>query len=186
MTHYNPEHIFLSGFMGAGKTTVGKKLARRLETDFIDLDSLVEQKAGVSVREIFEKKGEKFFRKMERRCLQEVIRGPKGVVSLGGGSLQNQQLVDFVKLNGLLVFLETPFSVIFDRLKEQKDRPLLLDDEGNFKEQAVLKEELRTLYNSRLPLYEQAEMSIDSSEYESADKLVTALTKKIRDHVSHD
>ncbi|MDX1585898.1 MAG: shikimate kinase [Balneolaceae bacterium] len=121
-----PDRIFICGFMGAGKSTVGRKLAERLERTFLDLDDYIEHKADKSIPEIFEEGGEKAFRKIERRCILEIIRTFEGIVALGGGSLHNQHMLDHIKLNGLLVFIETPISVILSRIEEDANRPFLL------------------------------------------------------------
>src|SRR5699024_1762872 len=117
-------------------------------------------------------------------CLFDAIKSFKGILSLGGGALQNQQVVDYVKLNGLLIFIETPISVILTRIAADPDRPLLLDENGKVKERGVLQQELQSLYEQRLPLYKQAEITISSSKYSSVDQLVNELIKKIHNHVS--
>lgn len=179
-----PDRIFICGFMGAGKSTIGKLLADKLNQPFIDLDERIEEQAGNSIPKIFDEEGEEYFRKLERAAVLDIIRDEHGVVALGGGSLQNQHILDHVKLNGLLIFIETPFSVILDRITENPDRPLLLDENGNMKEEELLREELRNLYHERLPLYEQAELQVNSRNYESTEELVRDLIKKIRNHVS--
>jgi len=179
-----PDRIFLCGFMGAGKSLIGHKLAEKLKRTFLDLDDKIEEKAGQSIPKIFDETGEAGFRILERRALQEVIREFEGVVALGGGSLQNQHMVDHIKLNGLLVFIETPISVILDRISEDQNRPLLLDEEGNPKDRAQLKEELTALYEQRLPLYKQAVITI-SNGGQNPDKIVQTLLKKIRNHVEY-
>ena len=179
-----PDRIYLCGFMGAGKSTIGKLLAEKLSMPFIDLDTRIEENREKSIPVIFEEEGEEAFRQAERSALLEVIREEQGVIALGGGALHNQHLLDHVKVNGLLIFIETPFSVIFDRIAGKTDRPLLLDEDGNMKEEESLREELRSLYHKRLPLYEQAELQINSRNYESREELVRSLIKKIRNHVS--
>lgn len=179
-----PNLIFLSGFMGTGKTTIGKALAARLKQPFLDLDEAIEEYAGRSIRSVFEDQGEEAFRKIEQLCLFDTISSFKGILALGGGALQNQQVVNSVKLNGLLIFIETPISVILKRIAADPDRPLLLDEKGRAKEHHVLQKELQQLYKQRLPLYKQAEITINSSKYPSVNQLVNELIKKIHDHVS--
>lgn len=180
-----PDRIFLCGFMGTGKSSVGKTLADELAVSFLDLDDHVENKVGKSIKNIFQEDGEEVFRKLERSSVLEVIRNFKGVVALGGGTLQNQHLVDHVKLNGLLVFIETPFSVILKRLTKDKDRPLLLNEDGSAKKRDILENELQALYEQRLPYYRQAELNVDYTKDESVGNMVDRLIKKIRYHVSH-
>lgn len=180
-----PERIFLCGFMGAGKSMIGRRLAKNLDIAFLDLDEKIELKAGQSIPQIFEEAGEAGFRTAERRTLMEVIREYQGVVSLGGGSLQNQHMVDHLKLNGLLVFIETPISVILDRISEDENRPLLLDEQGNPKTKKRLKTELTALYEERLPLYEQAVIKIENDGSRLAAEVVEQLVKKIKNHVEY-
>jgi shikimate kinase len=179
------ERIFLCGFMGAGKSVIGRKLAEELEFLFLDLDDKIEEQTGQSIPEIFEESGESAFRVAERRALLQVIREFEGVVSLGGGSLQNQYLVDQLKLNGLLVFIETPISVILDRISQDENRPMLLDEQGNPKSEKKLKNELTALYEERLPLYEQAVIQIKNDGTKSIEDIVELLLKKIRNHVEY-
>ncbi|WP_445664759.1 shikimate kinase [Fodinibius sp. AD559] len=180
-----PERIFLCGFMGAGKSVIGKKLAKKLELSFLDLDDKIELETGQSIPKIFEESGESAFRVAERRALLEVIRKFNGVVSLGGGSLQNQHMVDHVKLNGLLIFIETPISVILDRISQDKNRPLLWDEQGNLKSEKQLKNELTALYEKRLPLYKQAAIQVKNDGRKNVEEIVETLLKKIRNHVEY-
>ncbi|WP_138429251.1 shikimate kinase [Fodinibius saliphilus] len=180
-----PDIIFLSGFMGTGKSTIGRLLAERLERNFLDLDDKIEEEAGCTISDIFEQSGEAGFRTAERRALLEVARGYKGVVALGGGSLQNQHMVDHLKLNGLLVFIETPISVILDRISGDENRPLLLNEEGNPKSRERLQNELQKLYNERLSLYKQAVIKISNDGHKKPDQLVQTLLKKIKNHVEY-
>jgi shikimate kinase len=158
-----PERIFLSGFMGAGKSLIGSKLAEELDVPFLDLDDKIEQKAGLSIPEIFENSGEAEFRTIERRALLEVIREFEGVVALGGGSIQNQHMLDHIKLNGLLIFIETPISVILDRIRQ----------------------DLEALYEDRRDLYEQAVIKVVNDGNHAPEEIVETLLKKIRNHVEY-
>lgn len=180
-----PELIFLSGFMGAGKSVIGRQLADELDRPFLDLDDKIEKKAGQPIPEIFEESGESGFRTIERKAVLEVIREDIGIVALGGGSLQNQHLLDHIKLNGLLIFIETPISVILDRISEDKNRPLLLGEDDNLKDRGQLKEDLSTLYEERLPLYEQAVLRVTNDGSKSIEQIVEKLLKKIKNHVEY-
>jgi len=180
-----PDRIFLCGFMGAGKSTIGRQLAEKLDLEFLDLDDKIEEKAGQSIPDIFEESGESGFRTIERRAILEVVRDFEGVVALGGGSVQNQHMLDHLKLNGLLVFIETPIPVILDRISQDESRPLLLDKDGNPKDKDILKQELTALYEERLPLYEQAVITIKNDGSRSPEKMVESLLKKISNHVEY-
>ncbi len=181
-----PERLFLCGFMGAGKSSIGSKLAEQLELPFADLDTMIEKEAGKSIPQIFEEEGEKEFRSIERKMLLKAIREYQGVLSLGGGALQNQHFVDHLKINGLLIFIETPFSVILDRILEHKNRPLLLNEDGTMKDKDVLKNEMKQLYEKRLKYYRQAELTIQTNERSSVEATTSALVKKIKNHVSYN
>lgn len=181
-----PDRIFLCGFMGAGKSTIGKALATHLQQTFLDLDEFIESEEGASIPQMFKQEGEAAFRKAERAALLKVIRIFEGIVALGGGSLQNQHVVDHVKLNGLLIFIETPFSIIFKRIITHANRPLLLNEEGKPRDTDILKEEMKQLYEQRRPLYEQAVITINTKEYPSIDMQIEQLVRKIKNHVSHN
>lgn len=170
--------------MGAGKSTVGRMLADRMDLPFYDLDKCIEQQEGQSIPEIFEAEGEKGFRRREQQALLDVIREKKGVVALGGGTLQNQHLLDHLKVNGLLVYVSVPLDTILDRIGGDTGRPLLVDEKGAPKPHSVLGHELQELYEQRKPYYEQAEVTIHADRYNSPPVLVAHLLKKIRYHVA--
>lgn len=149
--------IFLCGMMGSGKSTVGRELAKRLKIPFQDLDIIIEEKAGTSIPNIFEKNGEEAFRKIERETLLEVTASPSGVIALGGGSLQNQHLTDHIKLNGWLVFLQEPIDVITERLHQSEGRPMI---DENAAEKSDLREKISSLMKQRIPYYSQAHLTV--------------------------
>lgn len=180
-----PELIFLCGFMGAGKSTIAEKLAEKLDRPFLDADHEIERRSGETINQIFEQEGESSFRNLERKVILDLIKTFEGVIALGGGALHNQHLVDHIKLNGLLIFIETPFSVILRRISENKERPLLLNPDGTFKKEQTLKKEMTELYHKRLKFYRQAEITLQTEHYSTVEQSVEALVKKIRYHVSH-
>ncbi|TYP94927.1 shikimate kinase [Fodinibius salinus] len=180
-----PDRIFLSGFMGAGKSTVGRLLAEELEQSFVDLDDKIEEQDGRTIPAIFEESREAAFRRIERGALMEVVRNFEGIVALGGGSLQNQHIVDHLKLNGLLIFIKTPISVILRRISDDEHRPLLTDDDGRPKDKKTLREELQKKYDQRAPLYKQAVITIEDNGNCTPQVLAKKLVKKIRNHVEY-
>ena len=180
-----PDRIFLCGFMGAGKSMIGRALAEKLEAPFLDLDDRIEEKAGQSIPEIFDQNGEAGFRTLERRAVMEVVREFEGVVALGGGSLQSQHMVDHLKINGLLIFIETPISVILDRISQDPDRPLLVNEDGRPKDRDTLEDEMTTLYEERKPFYEQAVITVTNDGSKDPEDIVATLLKKIRNHVEY-
>ncbi len=145
-------HLFLTGFMGCGKTTVGRVLARRLGRPFVDLDSEIEERAGATVREIFEQGGEPLFRRMEQDALRAAVaRGTASVIATGGGTVTLEKNLEILGRSGLTVWLDPPFSVITSRIgaEGKADRPLF-DDETQALE----------LYRHRLPAYRRADLRL--------------------------
>ena len=135
--------VYLVGFMGSGKTTVGRRLAERLAVPFVDLDAAYEAMAGETVRSTFETRGEAFFREREAELLKGTVAFPAAVVALGGGTITFQENLAFVKRHGVSVFLDVPFEVIAARLgAKAADRPLFRS-----------LDEARALYEARLASY---------------------------------
>ncbi len=166
--------VFLCGMMGSGKSTVGKALSSMLDVPFSDLDALIVQRKGTSIPEIFEKEGENGFRTIEQNLLIEHAGTTKGVLALGGGTLQNQHLVDHVKLHGWLVFLETPVDVLVKRLKSGKGRPMLSKTEVK-----NLENRIENLLKERLPYYHQAHISVQTGSL-SQQQVAEQIVKKLK------
>jgi shikimate kinase len=179
-----PDRIFLCGFMGAGKSTIGRVLAPELESEFHDLDTHVEQLTGQSIPDIFQEKGEQAFRQRERSAVIDIARNKKGVIALGGGTLQSQHLLDHIKVNGLLIFIDAPLKLILNRINGDKNRPMLLNKKGELKSDATLEKELSALLEQRRPFYEQAEVAINPANFYSVEDIVERLVKKIKYHVA--
>ncbi|MBL7910176.1 MAG: AAA family ATPase [Bacteroidia bacterium] len=125
-------HIFLTGFMGSGKTSVGKKLARLLRLTFIDMDEYIEKREKLTVQSLFENFGEATFRKIERSCLEEILKkDEKLVVALGGGTVCYENNLEKIKKSGLLIYIELPVASLAQRLENSKvKRPLLKNLKG--------------------------------------------------------
>ncbi|WP_295211898.1 shikimate kinase [Ruminococcus sp.] len=136
--------IFLCGFMGCGKSTVGKILAKRMGCECIDLDKYIEDEAGMSIPEIFEKQGEAHFRQLETEALA-AFADIGGVVATGGGALLSEENCEVAKRSGMVVFIDTYFATCYDRIKDDPNRPIAYNS---------TKEQLLERYNYRRPLYE--------------------------------
>lgn len=154
--------IFLTGFMGAGKTAVGELLARRLGVAFVDLDREVEHRAGMSVREIFAVHGEPAFRQMEAEALRDALALPDVVVATGGGTATFEGNAQLMRTHGIAIFLNPSFATIATRIGGlgKQDRPLFRDEA-----QAL------ALYRERLPAYRRADVTIDVGPAEGAEEI---------------
>ncbi len=154
----NQANIFLTGFMGSGKTSLGKKLAQVLRRTFIDLDQYIEKKMALSIPVIFNQFGEDEFRRIEKECLEELIQTNNlAVIALGGGTICFFDNLQEIKKNGLLIYLQLPPKVLAERIKKSKTvRPLL---------QKLKSDELlltiENKLNSRLQYYEQAQLCVN-------------------------
>src|SRR3989338_8534962 len=119
------KNIYLTGFMGTGKSAVGRELAQRLNLELVDIDDLVVRKENRSINDIFSQNGEPYFRKVESQVLQEVSARENQVVSCGGGIVINPDNIVLMKKSGKLVCLSARPEVIFERVKRHTHRPLL-------------------------------------------------------------
>ena len=128
--------ISLTGMMGSGKTSIGKILAKKISLPFYDSDNDIEDKLNIKISEIFEKYGESWFRKQEEKICKDILKKEKFVLALGGGAITNKLIRDNIAKNSLLIYLKTDENILFERLKNDKSRPLL--KETNLKKQGML------------------------------------------------
>lgn len=120
--------IFLIGFMGSGKSTIGRKLAQSLQFDFVDLDKLIETNAGMSIAAYFKEHGEEQFRELERNVLQQTAYRENTVIATGGGAPCYYNSLDWMKSQGKVVYISMDPKALADRLKHSKtERPLIKD-----------------------------------------------------------
>lgn len=131
--------LVLSGYMGAGKTSVGRRVASRLGCAFTDLDREIEARAGMPIPEIFAKRGELWFRRTEETVVRELVGGEPGVLALGGGSLESAKTRSLLMRVADVVWLRTSVEVAWARVKDS-DRPLA-SDRGRFERRAAAREE---------------------------------------------
>lgn len=140
--------IIICGFMGCGKSTIGKSVAKKTGRRFVDMDSYIEQKAKMTVSEIFEKHGEEYFRDLEHEACVELSKKNNLIVASGGGALTYGRNVSAFKGKDIIVLLDVPLDVIKYRLRNDTSRPLLQRPDRD--------SAMEELYNSRLPLYKAA------------------------------
>jgi len=131
--------LVLSGFMGAGKTSVGRRVSTRLGRPFVDADRAIEERAGMEIPEIFSRRGELWFRRTEETVVRELLAGEPGVLALGGGSLESARTRDLVARVADVVWLRASVDVAWGRVKDS-DRPLASDRE-RFERRAAAREE---------------------------------------------
>ena len=153
-----PKSIVLIGFMGSGKTTVGRELHQRLGYPLVDMDQLLEKRAGKSIARIFADEGEEHFRDLETDLLEELALpdAPRRIISTGGGVVGRERNRMLLRQLGYVVWLQAPMSVILERTSKNRDRPLLHTDDPA--------ERIRTLMDHRQPLYAAtAHLTVDTA-----------------------
>jgi len=165
-----PRKIWLVGFMGAGKTTIGKILARRLDLPLFDLDAEIEATSGRTVRAIFESEGEEEFRRRERVYVDGALGISKGVFATGGGTFVAEENRRSILRQGVSVFLDVPFDALAARVPAKADRPLF----GNA-------EQARRLLEDRLPFYRMAGLSLALTGRETPEAAAEELLRKLEE-----
>ena len=161
--------IFLCGFMGCGKSTVGRELAALMDKPFTDMDSYIEKKAGMSIPEIFAEKGEKAVRPMETSAVKELAASDE-VVACGGGAMLKSENAEAAAAGGIVVYLDADYETCYKRISGDKNRPIVM---------ANTKESLEGIYNDRKALYTaNSQISI------KAEGTPAQIAEKIREAVS--
>jgi len=140
------KNLVLTGMMGVGKSTIGKKIAKKLSYKFIDIDKLIEKHEGTSIEIIFKKKSEKYFRNLENVITLETLKKEKLVISLGGGAFLNNAIRQAVKDSSVSFWLDINNNALIKRLRSSKKRPLLLKKNLNTTVKKIYKERKNT-YN---------------------------------------
>ena len=149
--------IFLIGFMGSGKSTLGAKLARHLGYKFVDMDQLIEETAEMSIPEIFSEHGEAVFRKWEHDILQELCHSEKLVISTGGGAPCHSGIMDLLNAHGITVYLKLSPEALLSRLiRSRTERPLIKG-----KSEPELLDYIKTLLETREEFYSRARHVVD-------------------------
>ena len=166
--------IFLCGFMGCGKSTTGRLLAKRLGLAFIDLDEYIEEKAAMSIPDIFMLHGESRFRALESEAIAELA-GKSAVIACGGGAMIIPENAMTANKNGIFIFLDLPFEVCYNMINDDENRPIA----------AVSSEaELKALFDKRYPLYlahSAIAVNADTAPLEAVNRIADAIRDSAKD-----
>ncbi len=158
------KHIWLCGFMGSGKSTVGKQLAKALRVPFIDMDQLIEEQEGRSIPTIFAQEGEPYFRKVEAKTVVDLQQAPPSVIATGGGVMVSPENAAAAKKSGCVVLLDLAFNRCYERIRHS-DRPIVRQNTPD---------KLREIYETRRTLYlAHADYRLDDPE--TSDQAVQEL-----------
>ena len=169
------KNIVLVGFMGAGKTAVSQRLAEILKRPRISTDEAIEQKENRSIVEIFKNSGEEYFRRLEKEIVEELAHKKNLIIDCGGGVALQQENIDRLKKSGILFYLSARPEVIYQRTKDQLQRPLLNIPHSQIK--------IRELLEQRKSYYEQAHFTIDTnrqSDDQTAQKILVLLQTPVQ------
>jgi shikimate kinase len=148
--------IVLVGLMGAGKTSVGRRLAEKLGVSFVDADHEICVAAGKTIPEIFADHGEEYFREGERRVISRLLENGKQVLATGGGAFMNSETREQIRNLGISVWLKADLEVLLKRVAKRNDRPLLKQDDP-----AVV---MKSLIDLRYPVYALADITVESRD----------------------
>jgi shikimate kinase len=165
--------IALVGMMGAGKTSVGRRLAGRLGVPFRDADHEIEAAARLTVAEIFERFGESYFRDGERKVIARLLEEPPHVLATGGGAFMDQSTRAAMASKAFTIWLKAPVHLLVSRVKKRETRPLLKDGD--------VRATLERLLAAREPVYAQADMTLDSADEPhgaAVERIIEALTQR--------
>lgn len=170
--------IFLTGFMTSGKSTIGPILANVLGLNFYDLDKEIEKEEKCTIVEIFEKKGEIYFREIENSILKKLVKEKGVVISLGGGTIMNEDNMNLMKRYGKIIYLKASPKNLYNRLKNKIDRPLFRELVlGENKEEDFI-DKIQDLLENRKKFYEKADYVINT-DYTPIGITVDRIAKKI-------
>jgi shikimate kinase len=171
--------IVLVGLMGAGKSSIGRRLAQRLGLAFVDADHEIEQAAGCSIDDIFQRLGEAYFRDGERRVIARLLDRPPHVLATGGGAFMDGQTRASIAAKGISVWLRADLDLLLDRVSRRNNRPLLKKGEP--------REILERLINERYPVYALADICVESGSGpadETVDRVIAALMPRLAEPAS--
>jgi shikimate kinase len=166
--------LVLVGLMGAGKSSVGKRLSEYLNVGFIDADQEIEKAAGMNIVEIFEKFGEKYFREGERKVINRLILLKPQVLSTGGGAFISKEIREVIKLHGFSIWLKADLETLWPRVSGKGNRPLL--------NKKYPKKELENLIIKRNPFYKKADITVETYTGINHLVMVDNIINKLKKH----
>lgn len=166
-----PTNIFLIGPMGAGKSTVGRQLAKALNKEFVDCDREIEERTGVTIAIIFEVEGEEGFRKRERAMIEQLTERDGIVLATGGGVVLDEENRSRLRARGFAIYLDAPIDLLVERTARDRQRPLLQTDDP--------KARLTDLANEREPLYRQVADMVVKTDRRTARHVVKEVVRRI-------
>lgn len=158
------------GYMGCGKSHVGKQLAELLNRPFLDTDTMIEEKSKRTISQIFEEKGEPEFRLLEKNIIKQVSRLQDHVISLGGGAVLDKENWKYISMSGITITLSCPPEVILSRLADKRDRPLLND-----KQDQERLNRIKEMLDQRQPFYNRADIVIHFNHVIPVDAMAQML-----------
>jgi shikimate kinase len=167
------KNIVLTGFMGTGKTAVSRELARLTGFNQVDVDAEIEKTAGMTITEIFAQFGEPYFRDLETAEIKKVSQGRNLIISTGGGAVLRQENMDALRANGVIICLTATPETIFERTKDNNERPLLQVEDPIKK--------IKELLSFRKPYYEKADIMIDTegkTPHEIAEEILARIKEE--------
>ena len=169
---------YLTGFMAAGKSTIGPILANTLGWDFYDLDREVEKKEGMRIVEIFRQKGEEYFRKSETQILKNLALMEEVIISLGGGAIAQSENFRTIKSSGKIIYLKSSPEMAYKRLKFKADRPAFVFEGTEVPTKEQFMERINNLLEARKKYYEQCDFIVDT-DHQTVGRTVDILAKFI-------
>ena len=164
--------IFLTGFMGTGKTRIGRVLSARMQRMFLDTDRLVEESAGKTISEIFAAEGENHFRQLEHDCVSEAAGRADAVIALGGGAIADERNWEVIRRAGIVVALEASVDTILKRVSRRNDRPLLAGLSRQEKRARIAE-----LLAARAPFYNRADIRLNTRDKQTPEATAGELVR---------
>ena len=174
---------YLTGFMTAGKSTIGPILANTLGWEFYDLDKEVEKKEGTKITELFNRRGEEYFRKSETEILRKLSGRNEVIISLGGGAIASDENFRIIKSSGKIIYLKSSPEIVYKRLRFKRDRPAFIFEGDELPSKEEFLRRINELLEARKKYYEQCDFIVDT-DTQKVGKTVDIIAKFINKDLS--